>query len=286
VRVLSLVLAGLAGLGLAVLPKVASGDPPSTGSFTASDDFWTASGGGSTVNIATGGTVTFSYPSGFTSHNADFSSGTPSSCTQTAGTNSGAVPPLPHDPASQGWSGSCTFNQPGTYQFHCDLHSFMTGTIVVGSGGSTTGTTGTTTTTTTTGTTTTTTTTGTTTTTTTPSPGPTSPNPPPGSPLVGSAGQAIHVASGQRGRAVRGTLKVSAAGVGGALRVTLMTGRQVVGRSHATLHAGTFKFSVKLTGAAVRMLGRRGTLSLTVKLVVRARSGRQVTATRRVKLRR
>jgi hypothetical protein len=23
------------------------------------------------------------------------------------------------------WTGSCTFNTPGTYTFHCDLHTFV-----------------------------------------------------------------------------------------------------------------------------------------------------------------
>jgi hypothetical protein len=36
-----------------------------------------------------------------------------------------------------GWTGACTFNAPGIYKFHCDLHPFMTGTVVVeGPGGS------------------------------------------------------------------------------------------------------------------------------------------------------
>jgi plastocyanin len=127
-------LAALLGAAVAVLPGLASGSAPSTASFTASDFAWNVSGSSSekTVTIAIGGTVQFSYPSGGSVHNADFgTSSSPSSCTQTAGTNSGPVPPLPHVPTSLGWSGSCTFNVAGTYAFHCDAHSFMTGTITV-----------------------------------------------------------------------------------------------------------------------------------------------------------
>jgi plastocyanin len=39
-------------------------------------------------------------------------------------------------PAQAGpWSGSCTFNQAGSYPFHCTLHASMTGTITVNSTG-------------------------------------------------------------------------------------------------------------------------------------------------------
>src|SRR3954452_5782771 len=39
-------------------------------------------------------------------------------------------------PAQAGpWSGSCTFNQAGSYPFHCTLHASMTGTITVNSVG-------------------------------------------------------------------------------------------------------------------------------------------------------
>jgi plastocyanin len=279
-----LALAGLAGLAVAALPTIASGDPPSSGSFTAVDDSWNAGGGGNSVSIAPGGTVTFSYPTGFTSHNADFTGSAPSSCTQTTGTNSGAVPPLPHNPTTQGWSGTCTFNAPGTYTFQCDMHPFMTGSVVVGSGGGTT-------------TTTTTTTTGpqpstSTTTTTSPSPGPTSPNPPSigpnSSPLAGSASQAVHVAHSQRGTFVRGTAKISPAGVGGTLQVTLLAqpGGALLGRISVKLHAGNVKFSVPLGRTGKHALSRRGRLSLEIKIVVRGTSGNTVRTSRRVALRR
>lgn len=128
----------LAGAALAIaLPGTAPGAAalPATASFTAEDFSWHVTGdvASSSVAIAPGGTVTFGYPSGASMHNADFSGGpAPSSCTQTAGTPGGTPPPLPTSPTAAGWSGTCTFDTPGTYAFHCDLHPFMHGTIVVG----------------------------------------------------------------------------------------------------------------------------------------------------------
>jgi hypothetical protein len=64
-------------------------------------------------------------------HNVDFDAAQPTSCTQTSGRNSGAVPPLPGSPDVQGWMGTCRFDTPGTFTFACDAHPFETGTIVV-----------------------------------------------------------------------------------------------------------------------------------------------------------
>src|SRR5262249_18054393 len=117
---------------------------PSTASFTANDGLvWLADGGSDTATIAAGGTVTFSYPSGGSSHNVDFDTNTPTSCTQASGPDNGPVPPLPAIPTPPAWSGSCRFNTPGTYRFHCVLHQNqgMVGTVVVEGAGSTTGTT-------------------------------------------------------------------------------------------------------------------------------------------------
>ena len=115
----------------AAVPALASGSAPS---FTAVDYAWTVTGTAksTTVTIAPGDSVGFSYPTGHSFHNADFGSGPrPAGCTQTAGMPSGRVPPLPHTPTGIGWSGSCTFAAPGVYQFHCDEHPFMTGRVVV-----------------------------------------------------------------------------------------------------------------------------------------------------------
>jgi plastocyanin len=138
-RTLALSVAGALVAAVAVVPGMAAGSAPTSASFTATDFAWNASGGTATrVTIAHGGTVAFSYPSGHSEHDADFAGGPrPTSCTQTSGPSSGAIPPLPRHPTSAAWSGTCTFSTPGTYTFHCDLHPFMHGTIVVqGSGGS------------------------------------------------------------------------------------------------------------------------------------------------------
>jgi plastocyanin len=119
------------GAGAAAVPVLAAGSAPS---FTAVDYAWmvTAVAKSTTVTIAPGSSVGFSYPTGHSFHNADFGTGArPASCTQTAGAPSGRVPPLPHTPTGMGWSGSCTFVTPGIYQFHCDEHPFMTGRVVV-----------------------------------------------------------------------------------------------------------------------------------------------------------
>jgi PKD repeat protein len=93
---------------------------------------------GSTVTIAPGGTVSFSYPSGGNSHNVVFGDGDtdtpgaqPSSCTQTAGAVILAAPPLPSFPLPPGWAGTCTFNTAGTFPFYCKAHLSMKGTVIV-----------------------------------------------------------------------------------------------------------------------------------------------------------
>ncbi len=41
------------------------------------------------------------------------------------------VPPMPANPLPQGWEGYCTFTAPGTYEFYCQAHGGMDGTVVV-----------------------------------------------------------------------------------------------------------------------------------------------------------
>jgi plastocyanin len=216
-----------------------------TGTFTASDFEWAAAGGGHTVTIVQGGTVSFGYPSGRSEHNAHFTAGLPSSCVQTAGEGSGAVPPLPHVPTGAGWTGSCTFNQPGSYAFHCDVHPFMTGTVAVQAAGTS----------------------------------------PTDSPLAGAPGPSVRFAHSQRGNTVRGRLKISRAGAGGSLQVTLLSGKHVAGQARSKLRPGSFKLALKLNRAAAAALTRTGRLSLQVKLVVRTPAGRTVRVTRRVLVR-
>ena len=137
--------AALTAVALAIIPTLAAGQS-SSASFTATDSSgaygashsWQSNQGGSQVTIAQGGTVNFSYTSANastppTQHNVDFSSGpTTPSCTQTQGANNTPPePPMPHSPTMPDWAGHCTFSAPGTYMFHCDLHTNMTGTVVV-----------------------------------------------------------------------------------------------------------------------------------------------------------
>jgi plastocyanin len=236
----------LAGAGAGARPAAGGAEAlPTSGTFTASDFEWAAAGGGHTVTIVQGGTVSFGYPSGRSEHNAHFTTGQPSSCAQTAGDRSGAVPPLPRVPTGAGWTGTCTFNQPGTYTFHCDRHPFMTGSVAVqASGTSATD-----------------------------------------SPLSGAPGQAIRFAPSQRGNTVRGTLRISRAGAGGTVQATGVFANRVAARLSARLRPGAVKLLLKLNRAATAVLTRKGQLSLQVKLVVRAPAGRTVRITRKVLLR-
>lgn len=252
-----LAIAGAFGVALgAPSAPAAAGAPASTGSFVAIDFSWNAVSGGHTVTIAQGGSVEFSYPSGISDHNADFTSGTPSSCTQTAGTPNGSVPPLPHTVDAPGWSGTCTFNAPGIYRFKCDLHTYMIGTIGVQASGTL----------------------------------------PTDSPLAGAAGGAIHLPRSQRGARVRGSVRVSRAGQGGSLQVAVLAraadlGRKgskplSVGTISSKLRTGAVGLSVSLNRSARNALTKRGRLIVQVKLVAQSPGGRTVRATRSVTLRR
>ena len=113
-------------------PAAVGASAPSTATVTAVDFDWSMPGATDyTDTIAAGGTVTFSYPAGVSIHNVDFTGGGPTACTQTAGAAVGPVSPLPAAPEAPGWSGTCRFDTPGTYQFVCDNHNYMKGTIVV-----------------------------------------------------------------------------------------------------------------------------------------------------------
>jgi plastocyanin len=278
-RHLSLYLAALAAGVLVALAVSASADggaqPPPSASFTARDNAWEVTGSSATTaTIATGGTVFFSYPSGSNVHNVDFTGLAPSSCTQTAGTNLGAVPPLPASAAPPGWTGHCQFNTPGTYAFVCDAHSYMQGTIQVGDGsgsppGSPPGT-------------------------------PTTPTTPttPGS---GSPGEAapptVKVARRQRGTTVRGSVTTSVGGSRLVIRalvsnrlLTTSPPRRVRKVAVGSLRrqvpsAGRTPFAVKLNRAARRALNRRDRLIVDLRISVTPPGGTATTKTARVILR-
>jgi plastocyanin len=289
-----LALALTAGVASAVIPTLAIGQsPPSSASFTAVDGSgayggathtWQSNTGGSQATIAPGGTITFSYstgapPQGSTMHNVDFSSGpaTPA-CTQTQGPSSGSVPPLPHNPTGPGWAGTCTFNTPGTYSFHCDLHTSMTGTVVVQSGGS-----------------------GTTTSTSTTSPGPTStgttstpggsPNPagPGGAPLrdlvVGSHQHgrvSARVVVGQSGSQFEADL-LKVQGTSTVATTARGTAQKVLGKTvKSNVPAGTLQFQVALNRRGRKLLKRQGRLKVVLKVAVTPPGGTTKVASARV----
>jgi len=300
-----LLLALLAGTvaALAVPGSAPGTPPPSTASFTAQDYAWHVTGDttSSTVTIAEGGTVSFGYPTGRSMHNADFSAGlAPSSCTQTAGTQGGTPPPLPTVPTAAGWSGTCTFDTPGTYTFHCDLHHFMQGTVVVvdpnappPTTGGTTGTTGGTTGTTGTGTGSTPPPSGTT-----GGPGATTPS---GTTAGGGSapGVRLSVAHAQRGSLLRGSVTTPAArsriDVSALVSNATLAKHRLHGRARAvrvgerrlrSRAAGSTAFTVSLDAAARGALRRRHSLTVRLRVVVTPPGGRAVVRTVTVVVRR
>jgi len=278
-RAVGVVLALAAGAGAAFAVAAPGAGAPSTASFTAVDNSWLTSGGGDTATIAVGGTVTFGYPSGITAHNVDFDMTQPSSCTQSAGSSSGNVPPLPANPTGEGWAGSCRFNTPGTYTFHCDMHpNSMTGAVVVEAAASTTGTTGTGGSTSSTGT------SGTTT-------------PGSGNSTAPTAKPVAKVTRRQTGTTVRGSV-TTPAGPSKIVVTAFVSNRQLsrhrpkkakrvrVGsqtkRSTGTAGAS---FALKLNATARRALHRRHKLSVSVRIVVTPATGAAVTKTATVTVR-
>jgi plastocyanin len=133
-----------AAIALVGAPALAAGgDPPSTAAIVAYDgaggqgfkDASQSDTSDHTVEITSGGTVTFSFPTGAGTsvHNVDFKTAPkPTSCVQTKPTSGQPqAPPLPIGPFPAGWEGNCTFTAPGTYSFVCGVHPDMTGTVVV-----------------------------------------------------------------------------------------------------------------------------------------------------------
>lgn len=92
---------------------------------------WSGPNGASAASIALGGTISFSYPSGASMHNATFDGQQPV-CTQTSPTAGAPGPRLPSAPSAPGWAGTCTFNANAVYYLVCGLHPEMRATITVG----------------------------------------------------------------------------------------------------------------------------------------------------------
>jgi len=233
----------------------------------------------SKVTIASGGSVAF----------IDHGKEANIAWTGTAPTCEPSVPVSPTPPKT-GWEGKCTFANPGISHFDSstlfkDAYEDYTKYEIVVEGAAT----------------------GTTLTTTS-SPGgggTTSPLSPaggsdsgaaPGSPLVGSASEAVKLARAQHGSSVRGFVQVSPAGVGGRLEVDLLASRASLARAgrsaqarvgrlvRISLYAGTTSFTVPLAARAKRALRRHHRLALTVRIVFTPVSGAAATVTKSVVL--
>jgi plastocyanin len=226
-----------------------------------------------TATIEAGETVTFSYPQGSSVHNVQFPDLGPASCTQTAGSVIGSVPPLPAVPLAQGWEGFCRFDTPQTYAFVCQAYPQMTGEVIVEEGS-----------------------------TDPPDPpderGPTSPPPPApelveiAAPTLPPAASDLVLARTQRTALIRVSVKVAQAG--SRLRIALRArrfalgrkGRKLVGvgRYSKLVSAGRQTVLVPLGGAAMRALEWRGRLALVVEVAVTPPLGEPFTATRRTRV--
>jgi plastocyanin len=211
------------------------------------------------VELAAPGTVTFRNATGVP-HGVVWSS------VPTTPTCSG----VPVNSFATSFSGTCSFSQPGVYTFYCAYHgASMSGTITVNPSGTTT-----------------------TTTTGTAPGGTTAATQPPGttststaaagsaSPRAAGTAADVLLARSQHGGAVRGSVQVTSADVGGRLEVDLLassaslartgTGAPVrVGRFLRTsLRAGRMSFSIVLDAKARRALVRHRRLSLIVKVAL------------------
>jgi plastocyanin len=275
------------------VPAFASGQPErAPGSIVAVDfGFQNPVDGSPLVTIQPGETVTFSYPSGSNVHNVQFTKEQPSSCTLTAG-GSGPVPPLPAAPTGDGWSGTCTFNDEGTYEFVCGAHPGMIGAVLALPVGATpTPTTPSVSPTATASATATASPTATATSTATPtvpaataSPQPTAtPSGDRTTPLAPAASR-LTLSRTQRGQAVKGSLAIARAG--SRLRVEVLSKRKRVGSTTRSVNTGRASFTVTLDRGAKRTLQRGRKLTLTVRITVTPPSGRSFTATKAVSLRR
>jgi hypothetical protein len=274
----------LSGAAVAVLPALAAA--PSEAKLEVSENCveaawpcWTMEGSASrpqptrSLTIASGGTVTF-IDHGREANIAWI--GTPPTCES----------PVPVSPAppKTGWEGKCKFEQPGAYKFESStlwpeytkyeitVEGAATGTTPTATsspGGD-----------------------GTTTSPPSPAGGGLGSASAPGSPLVGSASDAVKLARTEHGASVRGSVDVSQAGVGGQLEVDLLASRASLakaGRSEqvrvgrlvrSSLKAGSVSFSVPLSAKGKAAVRRHQHLVLTAKITLTPLHGAAVTVAR------
>jgi plastocyanin len=222
------------------------------------------------VTIGVGGSVKLSNSTAVP-HGVEWRSAAKPSCEEGAG----KVPVGNTVTASgTGWSGSCTFSQPGSYTFYCTVHgAAMSATITVAPAGGTTSTT-------------------------------TGSEPPPGSttgttpepPLLAPAFAALKLPGHQRGGSLHGSIAISSVAVGGRLEVDLLARQSSLGKGgsgfgtrvrvgrliRASLSAGPMSFGVPLDQRARRALRRHRRLALIVRIVITPTDGQAVTLKRPV----
>jgi hypothetical protein len=267
-------LAALVGAAVAVPPALAAA--PSEAKLEVNENCvdpnwpcWAAPGSGSPaskVTIAAGGEVMF------TDH----------ASTAAAVLWMGSAPACTGVPTSAmtGWEGKCKFEQPGTYKFESSTLWPEYTKYEIAVEGAATGTTPATPTT----------TTPTTTTPTTPT---TPSEPGHGTPLEGGS-KALKLAGNQHGSSVRGSVKISRAGIGGRLEVDLLASGAAPGKAghspqvrvgrlvRSSLYAGTTSFTVALNAEGKAALHRHRRLTLTVKITLTPQHGAAVMVTGRV----
>ena len=278
--------AGAGAMVVAAFPALAlSQGDPDTASYTAFDTAasgamfrWYISGTTSTdVTIAQRGTVTFTNPSASSrAHNVDFVSDKKPRCKLSTDTEASTAP-MPPTPVAGEWSGTCAFDEPGTYQFVCDntFHPNMTGTITVTAAPTAT-------------------TSPIATATPTPSPAgaptPATGSQPAGRPLAATR---LAVTRRQRGARVKGSLSVSRPGT--RVEITLLSRRRALGLSGkrrvrvgrtviAAAPAGPISFSVPLDAKARRALRLRRALAVVVRVRASGPSSTPVERQRAVRL--
>jgi plastocyanin len=134
VRLRNLLVVGALGFVAAALPAMASSETTATISAKANGTgpypepySWSPS----QATIAQGASVTFSTGSTSAPHGIVWTSSIKPTCDSSV--------PVGETNYREHWSGSCTFTQPGTYTFHCSVHTTeMIGSITVTAAGTTT----------------------------------------------------------------------------------------------------------------------------------------------------
>jgi plastocyanin len=264
-----MLLAGVLGAAVAVLPAVASSETPPIEAVNAGlySHYWSPS----QATVTAGGAITIRNSS-TTPHGVEWVGG-PVKPECSSGVPVGTTPTA----SGTQWSGTCTFSQAGTYTFYCTVHGpEMTETVTVDAG-------------------------GTPTTTTTPPPTPTTPGAPTTpqpAPVGPSAGNLLvgapSLRTSQHGGSVRGSLDIAQAGAGGRLEVELFARSAALGRAgHAgrvrvgrvlrgSVSAGRTSFVVALSARARVALHRKRRLSLAVQITLTPAHGKPLTVKRAV----